>query len=182
MTNFSKTYKEEIAPKLAKEFGIENVHAVPHITKIVINSGIGEALKNKEIVEKASGDIALITGQAPSVRRAKLSVASFSLREGAPIGLKVTLRGERMYNFFHKLVSIVLPRLRDFRGVSKSHFDAHGNYNLGIVDYSVFPEIDITKSGGRGLEVTIVTSTKDKEQSEKLLELMGFPFKKEEDE
>lgn len=181
MTDLKTKYKEEIASKLAKEFGIDNIHAIPHITKIVVNAGIGEAIKNKEIVTKASEDIALITGQAPSVRNAKLSVASFSLREGSPVGLKVTLRGERMYNFFQKLVSIVLPRLRDFRGASKSHFDTHGNYNLGIVDYSVFPEVDIAKSGGRGLEVTIVTSTKNKDHSEKLLELMGFPFKKEED-
>jgi len=172
------TYQKEILPALQKEFSIKNKFAAPRILKVVVNSGVGELSKNKEGLERARSNIALITGQAPSVRNAKLSVASFSLREGQPIGLKVTLRGKRMYDFLTKLNTIVLPRLRDFRGISLTSYDEHGNYNLGIRDISVFPEIDITQSGGRGLEITVVTSTKDKKQSHRLLELIGFPFAK----
>lgn len=171
-------YEKEIVPKLKKEFNIQNNMGVPRLAKIVVNSGVGQAVKSKEILTQAQKDIASITGQNPSVRKAKLSVASFSLRQGSPVGLKVTLRSHRMYNFLEKLNSVVLPRLRDFRGVSRKSFDKHGNYTLGIADYSVFPEVDLTKTGGRGLEVTLVTSTNDKREAEKLLELLGVPFEK----
>ncbi|QQS38959.1 50S ribosomal protein L5 [Candidatus Woesebacteria bacterium] len=171
-------YIKEIVPILQKEFGIKNCMATPKLEKIVVNMGVGDASKNKELLAQVQKDIAEITGQAPSVRLAKLSVASFSLREGSPVGLKVTLRKERMYDFFQKLVAVVLPRLRDFRGVSVTSFDQHGNYNLGIRDYSVFPEIDIAKSGGRGLEITVVTNGKDEAQSKRLLDLLGMPFEK----
>ena len=172
------TYKEEIIPKLKKEYAIKNIMAVPRVEKIVVNAGVGDLTKNKEGLEKATKELAAITGQMPSVRNAKLSVASFGLREGQPVGLKVTLRGKRMYDFLEKLITIVLPRLRDFRGVSLTSFDQHGNYNLGLKNYSVFPEIDVAQSSGRGVEITMVTSTKDKEQSKKLLELLGVPFEK----
>ena len=172
------TYKEEIIPKLKKEYAIKNIMAVPRVEKIVVNAGVGDLTKNKEGLEKATKELAAITGQMPSVRNAKLSVASFGLREGQPVGLKVTLRGKRMYDFLEKLITIVLPRLRDFRGVSLTSFDQHGNYNLGLKNYSVFPEIDVAQSSGRGVEITMVTSTKDKEQSKKLLELLGVPVEK----
>ena len=172
------TYKEEIIPKLKREYAIKNIMAVPRVEKIVVNAGVGDLTKNKEGLEKATKELAAITGQMPSVRNAKLSVASFGLREGQPVGLKVTLRGKRMYDFLEKLITIVLPRLRDFRGVSLTSFDQHGNYNLGLKNYSVFPEIDVAQSSGRGVEITMVTSTKDKEQSKKLLELLGVPFEK----
>lgn len=171
-------YEKEIVPTLTKEFGIKNRMDVPKITKIVINSGVGEATKNKEILQKVKSDLANITGQLPSVKAARVSVASFGLRKGMPVGVKVTLRGERMYSFFDKLVSIVLPRLRDFRGVSNKSFDKSGNYTLGIKEHSVFPEIDISKSSPRGFEITIVSSGNDPEKSKRLLELLGMPFGK----
>lgn len=173
-----KKYQQEIIPLLKKEFGAKNDMAIPKISKIVINTGIGDAAKNKEGFEQMKKDLAAITGQMPSVRAAKVSVASFSLRQGMPVGLKVTLRGNRMYDFLDKLVSIVLPRLRDFRGVSLKSFDKNGNYSLGISGHTVFPEIDLIKSSARGLEVTIVTSVNDVEKSRKLLELLGIPFAK----
>lgn len=180
MSRLQKKYQQEIIPLLKKEFGVKNDMAVPKLSKIVINTGFGDAGKNKEGFEQMKKDLAAITGQMPSVRAAKVSVASFSLREGMPVGLKVTLRGSRMYDFLDKLITIVLPRLRDFRGVSLKSFDKHGNYSLGISGHTVFPEIDLIKSGARGLEVTIVTSVDDVEKSRKLLELLGMPFEKEE--
>ncbi len=173
-----KKYKEEIIDKLKEEYSLENVMSVPKIEKIVVNAGIGDLMKNKEGIEKAAKELATITGQMPSIRNAKMSVASFGLREGQPVGLKVTLRGKRMYDFLEKLITVVLPRLRDFRGVSLKSFDQHGNYNLGLRNYSVFPELDVAQTSGRGIEITIVTSTKDKEQSKRLLELIGMPFEK----
>lgn len=171
-------YEEEIVPQLAKELGTKNSLAIPKITKIVVNMGIGAASKNKELLNQARGDLAAITGQMPSVRQAKVSVASFSLRRGMPVGLKVTLRGNRMYDFLDKVISIVLPRLRDFRGVSLKSFDKSGNYSLGIREHIVFPEIDLSKSSAKGLEITIVTNTRNKEISKRLLELIGMPFEK----
>lgn len=173
-------YEKEIIPILQKEFEIKNKLATPKLTKIVVNMGIGEASKNKEILKQAREDMAQITGQAPSVRQAKLSVASFSIREGVPVGLKSTLRKEKMYDFLQKLITIVLPRLRDFRGVPLSSFDKQGNYNLGVADYSVFPEIDLAKSGCRGLQITMVVNSQDAKQSKRLLTLLGMPFEKEE--
>lgn len=175
-------YLDEVIPELMKEFGIANKMAVPGITKIVVNSGVGDAAKNKDILTKMQADMAVICGQAPSVRKARLSVASFSIRDGMPIGLTTTLRGDRMWIFLDKLISITLPRLRDFRGISKTSFDKNGNYSLGIKDHTLFPEIDITKANPRGLEVTIVTNNDDVEISRKLLTLLGMPFEKEEEE
>lgn len=173
-------YQKEIAPEMEKIFAIENKMSIPKVTKVVVNMGIGEAVKNKEFIAKASADLAKITGQAPSIRRAKISVASFGVRKGMPVGLKTTLRRDRMYDFLDKLFSIVLPRLRDFRGLPKKGFDNFGNYTMGFVDHTVFPEIDLASvTKVFGLEITIVTSTKDGKQAEKLLELLGLPFVKD---
>ena len=171
-------YENEIIPTLVGEFDIKNRMEVPKIVKIVVNSGTGDALKNKELLEKIKTDMALITGQAPSVRAARVSVASFGIRAGMPVGVKVTLRGARMYSFFDKLVSVILPRLRDFRGVPRESFDKHGNYTLGVVEHSVFPEIDISKTSARGMEITVVTNTDDSKKAARLLELLGMPFEK----
>ena len=182
MSRLQDKYKKEIVPKLVKEFAIKNIMQVPKIEKVVINSGVGDAQKSKETFERIKTDIAAISGQNPSVRRARLSVASFGLRKGTPVGLKVTLGGSRMYDFLDKLFSIVLPRLRDFRGVKRSSFDKNGNYTLGITEHNVFPEVDIAKSAPRGLEVTIVIKSDSPTQSFRLLELMGMPFEKQVEE
>ena len=162
-------------------FSIENKMAVPKVSKVIVNSGLGEMSKNKELIKTATRDVAIITGQKPSLRRAKISVASFSLRQGQPVGLKTTLRKDRMYDFLDRLFSITLPRLRDFRGLSKNSFDGNANYTLGIEEHTVFPEIDFSKTSKPfGLEVTIVTNTDKKEEALRLLDLMGMPFEKEE--
>ena len=171
-------YDSEVVKKLIDDFKIKNVNAVPRIDKVVVNMGIGEATKDKSILDQAKDDLKTITGQAPSIRKAKISVASFGLRRGMPVGLKVTLRKNKMYSFLDKLFSIVLPRLRDFRGVSLKSFDKSGNYTLGIEEHIVFPEIDFAKSRARGLEITIVTNTQNVEQSKKMLEYLGMPFEK----
>src|SRR3972149_10306637 len=178
MNRLKEKYEKETMPVLAKEFGIDNKMALPKISKIVVNMGIGDTLKNKELVEASAKDLAAITGQKPQKRLAKVSVASFGIRRGMLVGLKVTLRKDKMYAFLDKLFSVTLPRLRDFRGLSVDGFDTHGNYTLGISEDSVFPEIDTAKSQVRGLEVTIVTNTSDKDISKRLLELMGMPFEK----
>lgn len=175
-------YKSEVIPMLMKDLKIGNIHAVPALTKIVVNMGIGEGLKNKEFVESAKKDMAAITGQAPSVRKAKISVASFGIRKGMAVGLKVTLRGDRMYHFLDKLISVVFPRLRDFRGFSYKYFDGSGNYSLGLREHVVFPEIDLSKTTNKGLEITFVTSAKTKDDAIKLLLGLGFPFEKLESE
>jgi large subunit ribosomal protein L5 len=173
-------YEEEVAKRLVKEFGIKNSMAVPKIKKIVVNAGIGEATKNRELIESWKKDFATITGQVPAVQKARIAVASFGTRKGMPVGLKVTLRGDRMYSFLDKLFSIVLPRLRDFRGLSTKSFDKHGNFTLGLEEHTIFPEIDLAKvTRPFGLEVTIVTSTDDNEKAKRLLELLGMPFEKE---
>lgn len=179
-TRLREKFEKEVIPRLVDEFGIKNKLTVPRIIKVVVNSGVGEIVKNKEKFSQAKKDMALITGQAPSVRKARLSVASFSIREGAPVGMKVTLRGDRMYDFLDRLFTIVLPRLRDFRGVSLESFDMHGNYNLGISEVAVFPEIDFSKTGLKGLEISIVTSTNDLKKSRALLKDLGMPFEKKE--
>lgn len=171
-------YLKEIMPQLSKDFGIDNKFAQPKVTKVVVNMGTGEAIKNKELTQVLKKDMATITGQNPSTRKAKVSVASFGVRRGMPVGLMVTLRGDRLYFFLDKLFSIVLPRLRDFRGVSGKSFDKSGNYTLGIAEHTVFPEIDLAKSQPKGLEITIVTNTKNPESSRRLLELLGMPFEK----
>lgn len=172
-------FEKEVKPVLAKEFGIDNSMAIPRIKKIVINMGVGEAAKNQALMDGLRRDIAAISGQFPSVRNAKVSIASFSLRAGMPVGLSVTLRGNRMYSFLDRLMSTTLPRLRDFRGTSIKSFDKSGNYTLGFVEHTVFPEIDPAKSAApHGLEVTVVISGGDVVQSKRLLELMGMPFQK----
>jgi len=171
-------YQKEVVGKLIGEFSLKNNMQVPRIEKVVVNSGVGDAQKNKEGFERLKNDLALITGQSPSIRKARVSVASFGLRKGSPVGLKVTLRGVKMYDFLDKLFSIVLPRLRDFRGVKRDSFDKNGNYTLGLIEHNVFPEIDITKSSLRGLEITIVTRSGSVPQSFRLLELLGMPFAK----
>lgn len=178
-SRLKEKYQKEVVKKLVDEFKIVNIMEVPRIEKVVINTGVGDALKNKESFEKIKNDIAVITGQSPSVRKARVSVASFGLRKGAPVGLKVTLRGNIMYDFLDKLFSIVLPRLRDFRGVKRNSFDKSGNYTLGVVEHNIFPEIDITKSNARGLEITVVIKSGSASKSLRLLELMGMPFAKE---
>jgi large subunit ribosomal protein L5 len=176
-----KQYEESVVPELMKDLGIKNKLAVPRITKIVVNMGIGDVFRDKGQLEKAQKDMSILTGQMPSVRTAKISVAGFNLRRGMPVGLKVTLRGKRMYDFLQRLIAIVLPRLRDFRGIPLKSFDKSGNYTLGIAEHTVFPEIDITKSSPHGLEISIVTSTESVEEAKKLLTLLGMPFEKEEE-
>jgi large subunit ribosomal protein L5 len=173
-------YEKEVRPVLKKEFDVKNDWALPKVTKVVVNMGVGDAAKNQNQMDALKHDIAVVTGQAPSVRNAKVSIASFSLREGMPVGLSVTLRGEKMYSFLDRLFSIALPRLRDFRGISGKSFDKGGNYTLGFVDHTVFPEIDPTRSANpHGMELTIVTTGGNMVQSKRLLELMGMPFEKE---
>ena len=174
---------EEVRESLANEFGIKNKLAVPGITKVVVNMGVGEAAKNQQTMDALKRDLAAITGQAPSTRNAKVSIASFSLRAGMPVGLAITLRGERMYSFLDRLFSIALPRLRDFRGVPLKSFDKLGNYTLGFAEHTVFPEVDPAKSANpHGLEITIVMGPGDMVKSRRLLDLMGMPFEKEEKE
>lgn len=180
-------YEKEVKQVLMKEFGIKHELAVPKIAKVVVNMGIGKLSKNQAQMDALKKDIATMTGQAPSVRNSKVSIASFSLREGQPVGLSVTLRGASMYGFLDRLVSITLPRLRDFRGVSGKSFDQAGNYTLGFQEHTVFPEIDPTRSAQpHGMEVTVVVSGTDPSdksgtnvvKSKRLLELMGMPFEK----
>lgn len=180
MSRLKEKYEKEVKEALAREFGIKNKLAIPRVQKIVINMGVGEAAKNQQNMEALRRDMAIIAGQFPSTRAAKLSIASFSLRAGMPVGLSVTLRGEKMYSFLDRLVSIVLPRLRDFRGVSVKSFDKFGNFTLGFTEHTVFPEVDSTKSASpHGMEVTIVTSAGDVVKSKKLLEALGMPFQKD---
>lgn len=171
-------YEKEVFKTLVSEFGIKNKMAVPKINKVVLNVGTGSIAKNKEVVENLKKDLAAISGQKPAVKVAKVSIASFGLRRGMPVGLAVTLRREMMYAFLDRLFSIVLPRLRDFRGVSRKSFDKSGNYTLGVTEHIIFPEADITKGTPHGLEITIVVNSGNKEVSERLLELLGMPFEK----
>lgn len=180
MNRLQEKYQKEIVTRLKTEFGIKNSMAVARIEKVVVNMGIGNAVKSKDLKESLTKDIAVITGQTPSVRLAKISVAGFSLRRGMPVGLAVTLRGDKMYSFLDRLFSIVLPRLRDFRGLSKKSLDKQGNYSIGIKEHTVFPEIDPGKSNTHGIEITIVTNTKNPAEAEKLLEYLGMPFEKKE--
>lgn len=179
MSRLKDKYMQEILPKLQGDLDIKNKLAVPRVTKIVISVGLGEAKDDKGVLDKVSEVLRLITGQAPVVTLAKKSVAFFKLSQGAPIGLLVTLRRERMYSFLDKLFNIVLPKLRDFRGVSDTSFDKFGNFNLGLPEQAIFSEVSyklIDKT--RGLAVTIVTSAKQKDQGKRLLEYLGMPFRK----
>ncbi len=178
MARLTDKYKKEIAPALAKEFGIKNPMAIPRIEKIIINMGLGEAIANAKILDTAVEELRSITGQKPVVTKAKKSIAAFKLREGMNIGAMVTLRGERMYEFLDRLISVALPRVRDFRGISAKAFDGRGNYTLGVREQLIFPEIDFNKvDKTRGMNISIVTSAKNDEQSRALLKAMGMPFR-----
>jgi large subunit ribosomal protein L5 len=170
-------YKTEVVPALTKQFEYGNPNEVPRVAKIVVNIGLGEALTNAKAIDAASGDLAAITGQKPIVTRAKRSIAQFRLRTGNPIGAKVTLRGDRMWDFLDRLVTLSLPRIRDFRGIPAKSFDGRGNYSLGLREQLAFPEVDYDKVDRlRGLEISIVTTAKTDEESKRLLELLGMPF------
>lgn len=179
MNKLEEKYKREIVPQLMKELEFKNALAVPRLLKIVVNIGVKEGVSDKAAFQSASQNLAVITGQKPRIARAKRAIAGFKLQAGDPIGLVVTLRKRRMYDFLEKLFKIVLPRLRDFQGLSTKGFDGHGNYTLGISEQIVFPEVDYAKIDKvRGLEITIVTNTDSDEQAKRLLELLGMPFKK----
>ncbi len=172
-------YRTEVVPALMDEFGYKNVMQVPRMEKIVVNVGLGEALQNSKYLDSAVEDIRKITGQQPVITRAKKSIATFHLRAGNPIGVKVTLRGKRMWDFFDRLVSVALPRKRDFRGISPNSFDGRGNYTLGFREQLVWPEIDYDKIDKiRGMEVTIVTTADSDEEGRRMLDLLGMPFVK----
>ena len=171
-------YQKEVVGTLRKEFNYKNVMQVPKVEKIVVNIGLGEALTNAKAMDAAVGDVVTITGQKPVVQKAKKSIATFKLREGQSVGIKVTLRGDRMFYFLDRLVTVALPRLRDFRGVSREAFDGRGNYTLGLREQLVFPEIDYDKIDKvRGMEVTIVTTARSDEEARRLLQLLGMPFR-----
>jgi len=179
MNRLRTKYQDDVRATLQKERGYSNVHQVPRIEKVVINAGVGRAVADSKHIDTVAGTIRKVTGQQPVATVAKHSIAGFKLREENKIGVMVTLRGERMYNFLDRLVSIVLPRIRDFRGVSATAFDRQGNYSIGIDDQSVFPEVSFEEAANRhGLQVNIVTSAKTPEESKRLLELMGFPFQR----
>ena len=171
-------YQKDVVPALRKEFGYTNIMAVPKVQKVVVNMGLGEATSNAKIVDTGADELARITGQKPVVRRAKKSIAAFKVRKGMPIGTMVTLRGDRMWEFLDRLVSIALPRVRDFKGVSPKGFDGRGNYTLGLRDQLLFPEIDYMKvDKARGMNVSVVTTAKTDEEARKLLQFIGMPFR-----
>jgi len=178
MARLREVYKTEIAPKLQEELGIQNVMEIPRITKITLNMGVGEALADKKVLENAVGDLTLISGQRPVVTKARKSVAGFKIREGWPIGCKVTLRSDRMYDFLERLISIAIPRIRDFRGVSPKSFDGRGNFAMGVSEQIIFPEIDYDKVDAlRGLDITITTTAKNDDEGRALLRAFNFPLK-----
>lgn len=179
MPRFKDMYKSEVAPALMKKFEYKSVMQIPKLDKVVINVGAGEAKENSKVIDAISTDIATITGQKPLVCRAKKSVANFKLREGMPIGVKVTLRGDRMYEFVDRLFSIALPRVRDFRGINPNSFDGRGNYSMGVKEQLIFPEIEYDKIDKvRGMDITFITTAKTDEEAKELLTLMGAPFAK----
>jgi large subunit ribosomal protein L5 len=178
MSRLKERYSKEVAPALQKEFGYKNIMAIPKIEKVVVNMGLGEATQNAKIVDTGADEVTRITGQKPVVTRAKKSIAQFKVRKGMPIGAMVTLRGERMWEFLDRLLSIALPRVRDFRGVSPRGFDGRGNFTLGLKDQLIFPEIDYMKvDKARGMNISVVTTAKTDEESRKLLQLLGMPFR-----
>jgi large subunit ribosomal protein L5 len=178
MTRLKEKYQKEVVPALQKEFGYKNVMAVPRIEKVVVNMGLGEATANAKLIDTGADEVARITGQKPVTRRAKISIAAFKVRKGMPIATMVTLRGERMWEFLDRLMSIALPRVRDFKGVSPRGFDGRGNYTLGLRDQLLFPEIDYMKvDKARGMNVSVVTTAKTDEEARKLLQLLGMPFR-----
>ena len=171
-------YQKEVAPQIAKDFGIRNPMAIPRVEKIVLNMGMGEAIANSKILDTAVEELRSIAGQKPVITKAKKSIASFKLRQGMPIGVMVTLRGDRMYEFLDRLVSVALPRVRDFRGVSPKAFDGRGNYTIGVREQLIFPEIDFNKVDKlRGMNISIVTTAKNDEQARALLKALGMPFR-----
>jgi large subunit ribosomal protein L5 len=180
MSRLRERYKEEVIPRLMELCGHKNIMQVPRLEKIVLNIGLGEAIQNAKALEAAEQDLVAISGQHPVITRAKKSIAAFRLRTGMPIGLRVTLRGERMYDFLDKLVNAVLPRMHDFQGVSPDSFDGRGNYTLGLKEQIVFPEVDYDKIDKvRGLEISIITTAEKDEEGRHLLELLGMPFAKD---
>ena len=177
IARLKEKFDKEIAPALAKELGLKNPMAVPRLHKVVVNMGVGEATQNTKMMDPLVNDLGNIAGQKPVVTRAKKSIAAFKVREGMAIGAMVTLRGDRMYEFFDRLVAVTLPRIRDFRGISPRSFDGRGNYSLGIADQTVFPEIELDKiKRQQGMDITIVTSARRDEEALDLLKLMGMPF------
>jgi large subunit ribosomal protein L5 len=178
MSRLKDKYRKDVVPALTKEFGYKNVMAVPRLEKIVVNMGLGEATSNAKLVDVGADELARITGQKPVTRRAKKSIAAFKVRKGMPIATMVTLRGERMWEFLDRLVSIALPRVRDFKGVSPRGFDGRGNYTLGLRDQLLFPEIDYMKvDKARGMNVSVVTTAKTDQEARKLLQYIGMPFR-----
>jgi large subunit ribosomal protein L5 len=178
MNRLKDRYIKDVVPALKKEFGYTNVMAVPKIAKVVVNMGLGEATQNVKVVDTGSDELARITGQRPVARRAKKSVAAFKVRKGMTVGAMVTLRGERMYEFLDRLMSVALPRVRDFRGVSPKGFDGRGNFTLGLRDQLIFPEIDYMKvDKARGMNVSVVTTARTDQEARKLLQLIGMPFR-----
>ena len=179
MARLQQFYTETVVPQLQEKLQLSNIMQVPRITKITLNMGVGEAVADRKIVDKAMGDMTLIAGQKPVVRKSRKSVASFKLRDGMPIGCKVTLRRMRMYEFLDRLISIAIPRIRDFRGLSLKSFDGRGNYSMGVQEQIIFPEIDYDHIDTiRGMDITITTTAVDNEQGQALLESFNFPFKK----
>ena len=177
MARVQQLYKDEVKIKLQEEFGYKNTMQIPKLEKININVGMGESLNNKNAIEAMQGDLTLIAGQKPVVTKAKISIANFNLREGMRIGLRVTLRSKRMWDFWDRLVNLSLPRIRDFRGLSRNSFDGNGNYNLGITEHIIFPEIDYGKVDKiRGFQITIVASAKNDQEGLRLMQLLGMPF------
>jgi len=177
-TRLEKVYKEQIVPKLMERFGYKNVMQVPRLSKVTLNMGVGEAVGNKKIMENALADMAKIAGQKPVTTLARKSIATFKIRDGWPIGCKVTLRRARMYEFIDRLVNIALPRVRDFRGISGRAFDGRGNYNMGIKEQIIFPEIDFDQVDAmRGMDIAVTTSAKSDEEAKALLEAFSFPFR-----
>lgn len=177
MARLRETYNKEVVPKLQEQFKYRNVNQVPRLSKIVVNMGVGETTTNSRVIDSAVDDVMRITGQKPIVIRAKKAIANFKLRENLPIGVKVTLRRDRMFEFMDRLITVALPRLRDFRGIPSRSFDGRGNYSLGLAEQNIFPEIDIDKTEVRGMDITFVTTAKTNEEGEALLRHFGFPFR-----
>jgi large subunit ribosomal protein L5 len=176
----SERYKKDIVPQLAKKFNYKNVFQVPRLTKVVINMGVGKGAEDIKILEAAIADLTTIAGQKPVITRAKKAIANFKIKEGSPIGCKVTLRGARMYEFFDRLVNVALPRIKDFRGVPSDSFDGNGNYALGLRDQTIFPEIEYDKiQRPQGMDIIVVTTAKSADEARELLLLLGVPFKKQ---
>ena len=171
-------YFNDVVPKLKDQFGYGNTHEIPRLEKVVLNMGVGEAVQNAKVIESAVDDLTRISGQKPVVRKARKSIANFKLRQGMPVGVSVTLRKDMMYEFVDRFVNVALPRVRDFKGISRSSFDMRGNYSLGLAEQIIFPEVDSEKTTLRGLNITFVTTAKTPKEGEALLEHMGFPFRR----